>query len=115
MDDLQQGCSCTLPFEWQRIGEQLVEHHSGGENVGSGVDGLTVHLFRRHVAEAPDQLAGTSNGLVSDVGNSEVDDLDAATLEHHDVARFDIAMNDPGVVSVSQTLTDIANEIDLCQ
>ena len=115
MDDLQKSRRCTVPVERQRVSQQLKKHDAGGENIGSRIDRLSIYLLRRHISQAADQLTGASDGLIPDVSNSEVHDFHAAVLEHHDVAGFDVTMNNPVVVRIGQPLTHVANEIDLCQ
>ena len=89
---------------------------AGGENIGSRIDRLSIYLLRRHISQAADELTGASDGLIPDVSNSEVHDFHAAGLEHHDVAGFDVTMNNPVVVGgIGQPLAHVANVIDLCQ
>ena len=67
MNDLQKGCRGTVAIKRQSVRQQLIEHYSGGKNVGSSVDRLAVHLLWGHVAQAADELPGTGDGLVTDM------------------------------------------------
>ena len=112
MNDLQQRGRGTLAFEGQRVGEQLIQHHAGRENVGAGIDLSPVHLLRRHIADAADNLAGAGDVLVAEVGDAKIDDLYATAGAHHDVGRLDVAVHDPARVRIVQTLADGNHQFD---
>ena len=50
-DDLVDDGEVVVAVEGALVGEQLVEHHAGREQVGARVDLLALHLLGRHVLE----------------------------------------------------------------
>ena len=93
--------------------QHLVEHDAEREDVGAVIDGLPAHLLGRHVAHRAEHRAragqrprvGEQRRLGLDrragrgqLGEAEVEDLDAAVARHEDVLRLQVAVDDPLVV-----------------
>ena len=105
-------------------GEHLVEERAEGENVRPRVDRFALGLFRRHVGHGPDDEAllgprlfvaaeghgrpgRIGRGVLGQLGQPEVEDLDAAVGRDHDVGRLEVAVDDPGGVGPGQPVGDL--------
>ena len=105
-----------LGIERRRAGQQLVEDHAQGVDVGTGVDihRRRVGLLRRHVSRSADDRAGVGEALLGELefgrfGDAEVDDLrrgPAVDLGDQDVGGLQIAVDDPLLVGVLDRLAD---------
>ena len=99
----------TVAPEWRAAGEHLEEHHTGGVEVGAGIDGFTACLFRRevlgrsqHRARVGDRCRIVGHGP----GDAEVHDLDLAVLGDHDVAGLDVTVHEQGTMAVFESGQD---------
>ena len=100
-------------------GQQLVENHPEREDVGAGVAGRSVDLFRRHVAGRPQRRTGLCQGLKvfpsifvvgaghRRLGQAKVHDFGVAARGLHDVGGFDVPMDDASLVCLRQSSSDL--------
>ena len=78
--------------------------------------GLSPHLLRRHVANGAEHMpglvcwrrrdgwpSGTCGLCRIELGQTEVENLDAPVFRHEDVFRLEIAVDDAGIVSGGQS------------
>src|SRR5699024_3742343 len=70
--------------------------------------------FRGHVLRGTDQRAGAGDARAAlDRGDTEVGEDDPTVRGHHDVAGFDVAVQNPGLIGVvhrlQQRLTDLGD------
>ena len=80
---------------------------SGGRSAGA-------HLLRRHVVEAADQRAGVGDAGIGQLGDAEVEDLQAAApLLDHQVGRLDVAVDDGEAVRVGQAVAQLLQQPQL--
>ena len=112
VDDLQERGSCALTFEGQHKGEQLKQHDPGRKNISPSINLSAIYLFRRHVADAANNLARASNILVAEMGDAKINDLHTATLTNHDVGGLDVTVYYPAMVGIAQTAADLNHQID---
>ena len=73
----------------------LGEHHAGGVDVGSRIERLSRRLLGRHVGRSARHRAAAF-GLLP--GQPEIHHHDPARPGEHDVFRFDVAVDQPGLV-----------------
>ena len=107
--------------------QHLVEHDAEREDVGAVIDGLPAHLLGRHVPHRAEHRARAGQrtrvgeqrrlGLErragrGQLGEAEVEDLDAAVARHEDVVRLQVAVDDPLVVRGRQPARDLAGVVD---
>jgi hypothetical protein len=102
--------------------EHLVEDRPQREDVASRVGGFRLDLLGRHVPERSHDDAWLGRGRkardrcgsfrLRQLGQAEVEDLDAAFLRHEDVFGLQIAMDDPLLVRRGQALRDLDGVVD---
>ena len=105
--------------------QHLVEHDAEREDVGAMVRGVAVHLLRRHVAHGPHHDAGhrlwrggqrrvrqALGGWRRELGQAEVEDLDAVLRRDEDVRRLQVAMDDALLVGCAQPVRDLRAEVE---
>jgi hypothetical protein len=85
-------------------GQQLVEDHAHGVDVGAGVGAALDHQLGCDVGDGPDQDAGGGVlcGGTDGLGQPEVGDLDPAVVGDQHVLRLDVAVDQPGPVGRGQ-------------
>src|SRR5262245_51916080 len=104
-------------------GDHLVEQYSKAEDIGARVYLAAFGLFRRHVTDRADDQAcvgklrdGARRDLGSrlarlllldQLGEPEVEDLDAAVVGNHHVARLEIPVDDAGTMGGRETVGDL--------
>jgi len=104
-------------------GDEPVQHHAQRIDVGAGVDRLRVahRLFRTHVGRGADRHAGHRRaGLgaparIEALGDAEVDHLDqhlALVVGDQQVARLEVAVDDPFLVRVLDALADLQEQFE---
>ena len=99
-------------FKGLDAGQQLVEDHAGGEQIGPRVHLQALHLLGRHVLQGADHRALGSRGIarVGDTGDAEITELDPSTgIEHH-VGRLDVAVDDALLVREAQCRQQLAHD-----
>src|SRR5271167_2859928 len=114
-DDLRERRTRALTLEWEGVGQQLIKDNPGRVDVRPAVDGLVPKLLGRHVVQTADDLPCPSQSVIAQPSNTEIDNLNASVIQHHDVGGFDITMYDPALVRVAQTLANLNNNADLFQ
>ncbi len=96
------------------VAEQLIHHRADREDVGAVVDRQAAHLLGGHVVEAADQGAGVGDAGVGQLGDAEVEDLQAAAaLLDHQVGRLDVAVDDVEGVGVGQPVAQLLEQPQL--
>ena len=116
-----------IGVERAAAGEHLVEHDAEREDVGAVIDGLAAHLLGRHVAHRAEHRArarqrtrmgeqgrlGLNRGArLGQLGEAEVEDLDAAVARDEDVVRLQVAVDDALLVRGGQAPGDLAGVVD---
>ena len=101
-------CACAIangvsPLNGSLRGEQAVEHHAHGVEIGARVDLVAQHLFGRHVGRRAHHEPGVRQVLgARHARDAEVHDLDGPGLGDHHVGGLQIAMHDAHAVRVGQ-------------
>ncbi len=104
-------------------GRHLEQHDSQCEKVGPRVERPSERLFRRHVADGAERRPGRRylawrrhvvlfprrNGP-EELGDAEVEDLDAIVVGNHDVRRLQISVQDSRGVSARKPVRDLSSE-----
>ncbi len=95
-----------------------VQHAPQAEQVGAGIDGVSLRLFGRHVLRRAGHFAGAGHAdVIHGPGEAEVGDLHPldAVLQQ-DVRRFDVAVDETLLVGRRQSRRDLpADAEDLFQ
>jgi hypothetical protein len=82
----------------------LIQDGSRGEHVGAVVDGVSLHLLRRHVIQGAEKITGLRHVRTGYPSDAEVENLEYTLLVHHDVRRFDVAVYDARTVGIRQPI-----------
>ena len=92
-------------------GEQLVQHHAGGEQVRTGVNGLALHLLGRHIFERSHHRALRAGNVarILDTCHPKVGEFDAPAGLHQQVGRLDVAVHDLCGVGIVQRRQQVAH------
>jgi hypothetical protein len=98
-------------------GDHLVEQGAEREEVGPVVHRLAHHLFRRHGIGGAEDHARLRERLIlvsalDELREAEVQDLRAAGRGHHDVAGFQIAMDDPVGMRLGEPAGDLRSKAE---
>ena len=93
-------------------GEQLVEDHPEGVDVGGRGGRVAEDAFGGQVGGGAEQVAGGEGGLAGRRGDAEVEHLDLAVRGQEHVARLDVAVDDPGPVGRLQGVGDRGHDPD---
>ena len=99
--------------ERRRARQQVIEAAAQGVHVGAVVDRLSARLLRRHVKRAADDRALLSDlriTLANRFGNAEVGYLDVAVAVDQEIARLDVAVDDPGGLGVAQPASHLDHQ-----
>ena len=89
-----------------------VQHAAEAEQVGTLVDHFSLRLLRRHVQRrAGDGAALRQAGVIGGAGQTEVGDLHAIARLQQDVARLDVAVNQPARVRRRQSAGDLLADL----
>ena len=95
----------------RRAGEHFVEHDGEAVEVASLVAFLAAQLLGRHVGERADDAAAAGQALAAaDAGDAEIHDFQHAVFRHHQVRRFDVAVDHAHAVRVSQPVGGLRND-----
>ena len=113
---LSRQINIRLSIERRTTSNHLVNHASNRVQIATGVNILAADLLRGHVACATHHHISLGQRLASflnGTGNTEIHDLNlarltlsdilAGTLQHHNICRLNIAVNDAHRVAVLQS------------
>ncbi len=105
----------SYPASRKLTRQHLVEHDPRGIDVAAMIDGSRVPLLLgRHVDCRADRLIGhghvTGRTAGTHRGNAEVGHLSEAVPVDEDIARFDIAVNDPFAVRKTKRLDNLEHQ-----
>ncbi len=105
--------------------QQLVEHRAEREDVGAGVGVLPADLLGGHVADGAEHGSGLRAARLRrrrgqrggrlgprELGQAEVEDLDAAVVRHEDVLGLEIAVDDALLVRGAEAAGDLERVVD---
>ena len=121
LEDCRDQARWRLTLERFSRGEHFVEHAAERKQIRPRVGFAAFHLLGRHVLERPENRAlardrvrrGRGYRQAADrlsqwpqLRETEIEQLDA-TLRHHDVSGFEIAMHDAGQVCLVECLGDL--------
>ena len=122
LDDLQREGRRRRARERQPPREHLEQDDAERENVRSVVDRFTERLLGRHVRHRPERRAGARrqhgggrfslDAAAGPRGEPEVENLRRSLRRHHDVRRFDVAVDDPFGVRFGEGVCDLRGQID---
>jgi hypothetical protein len=113
IEDVVDDCGVVLTEERLRARDHLVEHHPERPQIDALIRDAPAHLFGRHVADGAKCRAGARRPrVVDEFGDPEIDDLHHAVMCEHDVRRFDIAVDDPGMVRVVEAAADLDRDVE---
>src|SRR5262245_1090645 len=110
MDDLFLDDEVGVTVERDAAGQQLVQHDTGGVDVGEVIDFDAANLLGTHVPRSPDGAVARARQppVAEHARDAEVDHADLPVLVQHQVARLDVAVNDPELVDVVQRSQRVA-------
>ena len=116
IQDCGHGLGAGVVLERTLAIEHFVQNAAETENVRAMVRGVAPHLFRRHVADGPQNLAGVRfsqgdaiHGLrnrlrPAQLRQAEIQDLQPPISGDEDVLGFKVTVNDSLLVGRRQTL-----------
>ena len=102
--------------------EQFIENDAHGIDVRPNIEfiGFGGELLGTHVLQRADELpdvgvhGGQCSIRVRAASDAEVDDLRGSVAADEDVARFQVAVDDPLLMPVCDRFTDLAEQCDAC-
>ena len=94
-------------------GDQSVQDHGQGIEIGAVIGPVRGRfLLRRTIARSADlEPSGRGPAPFRGSGQAQIDDFDPALTVEHQVARFDIQVNDAQVVQVFEAVKGLQREI----
>jgi len=99
--------------EGHLAGQHLVEDDAQGVQVGAGVAAPGHALFGGHITQRAHQRPGDGVlGGPDDLGDAEVGQDGLALLAEHDVGRFQVPVDDAGLVGIAQSGEGIDQDAD---
>jgi len=111
VQDLEQHGAGRRVVERADAGEHLVQSAAQREDVRAAVHFMPLNLLRGHVGRRAHQPLGQGDRrLALQTGSAEVAQLDRAVAGPEDVGGFDVAVDDPVGVGISQRLGDLAGD-----
>ncbi len=112
-DDANQGVTWRLPEKGRFAGQGPVAENTESEEVGTVIDLQALSLFRRHGMEGSNERSrGRKRNLafVKVLDQAEIQDLGVARHRDHDVAGFQVAVQDALAVRGREALGDLTQE-----
>jgi hypothetical protein len=113
LDDSHHHSGRRVAVERLAPRHELVQHHTRGEHIGTAIDLAAGHLLGSHVRRAPQHVARVRHRRSSDLGNTEVQQLDRAVVHHPDVRGLDVAVHDPLLVGVMQAGAQLREHVQV--
>src|SRR5450755_2628819 len=115
MHDLVHDRSRIRRVKRQSASEQLKKNNADRIDIGTVVEFLLPELLRRHVVEAANDLVGSSKpSVAADSRNAEIHDhghaVVDAILQHHDVARLNVAVDHAALMGKGQAVANIDDD-----
>src|ERR1700733_1333552 len=124
MQDGVENRSVRISMEGSAPGSHLIEHHSEGEEVGTGIERLAAHLLWRHIHDRAQggprigemlhrlgvELFRARLRLREDFRQTEVENLRVSASCNEDICRLDVAMDDAFGVGRIQRIGDLDAE-----
>ena len=100
-------------FKRPVAGQHLIQQDADAVDIGAGFSALSERLLRRHVNRGAKHYAAI--GRVSERGieifrNAKVGQCQGAVGAHHDVVRFQVAVDNAGAVGRFQPGSDLADD-----
>ena len=111
----------VVAVEGQAAGDDLVEQHAGGVEVGAGVDLQAEGLLGAHVLRGAEHHAGAGHLLERTVAADDLGDAEVDQLEHlaalvvagdEDVLRLQVAVDHALAVGVLEAAEHLQDEAD---
>jgi hypothetical protein len=111
----------VVAVEGQAAGDDLVEQHAGGVEVGAGVDLQAEGLLGAHVLRGAEHHAGAGHLLERTVAADDLGDAEVDQLEHlaalvvagdEDVLRLEVAVDHALAVGVLEAAEHLQDEAD---
>ena len=92
-------------------GQHLIHHNTERIKIRPCIHMRALGLLRRNVVYRAERLARKRALSRRHLRNAEVCDLDAAILEHHDVVRLDVTVDNAAAVRVLERLCDLRGKM----
>ena len=110
-EDLPRHLGRGRATEGRAAGHHLIDHRSQRPDVRARIGLLAPDLLGGHVGHGAHHRAGVGDpGLIGELGEAEVDDLHPSVRSHHDVARLDVAVDDPPLVGGCEAAGDLLRD-----
>lgn len=97
------------PFAYKGFGpgEQFVQDDPGCEQVGARIGTLSHDLFGCHIAVGASHFVHGGGRCVGETGGPEIGDFDSSICQYNQVGWFDVTMDNPLGVDVSQSIESL--------
>ena len=117
MQDLEHQRLGPIPLEGPPSGGHLVEQHPERIDIRAGIVRVAAQLLGRHVRERAEDRArlrqvGHGVRCVEETREAEVEDLRGSGGGQHDVAGFQVAVQNPAPVGVVKGIGDLRSDSD---
>ncbi len=91
--------------------EQFIHHRAQRIEIGTAGYLLRLHLFGRHVTRRPGYPLDGRHLTIVQQRDPEIDDPDVVVRRQHDVAGFDIAMNQSAAMRIVQRFRALEDDL----
>ena len=103
--------NCTVTFKRQTSRQHLIQHHTGGIDVGSGIHTVAARLFGGNIMHAAQRFLRQRISGIGKAGNTEIGNFYTAIPQDHNVLRLDVAVNNATAMGVVQTADDLRDKM----
>ena len=116
---LAQNCESSIAGQWRFTGEKLIQRGAQAVHIRAPIEGVCFApgLLRRHVVRGADKHAGYRHAFGLHLAcQSEVENIGMPAVFcflHHDVARFQVAMDEPDPVRGVNTIGNLHHHAHL--